>query len=54
MSAELEALRLGIEHLTDLFPTKVRSFDFQVECIDGTVQYKLNVAVSASLRSSQG
>ena len=42
MIAEREALRVGIEHLTDLFPTEVRSFDFQVECTDGTVQYKLN------------
>ena len=25
-----------------LFPTEVSSFDFQVECTDRTVQYKLN------------
>ena len=31
-----------IEHLTVLFPTEVSSFDFQVECTDRTVQYKLN------------
>ena len=30
MIAEREALRTGIEHLTDLFPTEVSSFDFQV------------------------
>ena len=33
---------MGIEHLTVLFPTEVNSFDFQVECTDRTVQYKLN------------
>ena len=42
MIAEREALRKGTEHLTDLFPTEVSSFDFQVECTDRTVQYKLN------------
>ena len=42
MIAEREALRMGIEHLTVLFPTEVSSFDFQVECTDWTVQYKLN------------
>ena len=42
MTVEREALRMGIEHLTVLFPTEVSSFDFQVECRDGTVQYKLN------------
>ena len=41
MIAEREALRMGIEHLTVLFPTEVSSFDFQVECTDRTVQYKL-------------
>ena len=30
MIAEREALRMGIEHLTVLFPTNVSSFDFQV------------------------
>ena len=42
MIADREALRMGIEHLTVLFPTEVSSFDFQVECTDRTVQYKLN------------
>ena len=42
MIAEREALRMGIEHLTVLFPTEVSSFDFQVECTGRTVQYKLN------------
>ena len=41
MIAEREALRMGIEHLTVLFPTEVSSFDFQVECTDRTVQYNL-------------
>ena len=30
-TAEREALRMGIEHLTFLFPTEVSSFDLQVE-----------------------
>ena len=42
MTAEREALRMGIEYLTVLFPTEVRSFDFQVESTDRTIQYKLN------------
>ena len=42
MIAEREALRMGIEHLTVTFPTEVSSFDFQYECTDRTVQYKLN------------
>ena len=42
MIAERESLRMGIEQLTVLFLTEVSSFDFQVECTDGTVQYKLN------------
>ena len=42
MIAEREALRMGIEHLTVFFPTEVSSFDFQVECTDRTVQYKLS------------
>ena len=42
MTAEREALRKGIEHLTVLFPTVVSSFDFQVENSGRTVQYKLN------------
>ena len=42
MIAEREAPRMGIEHLTDLFPTEVSSFDFQVECTERTAQHKLN------------
>ena len=42
MTAEREALRLGIEYFTVLFATEVSSFDFQVESTDRTVQYKLN------------
>ena len=42
MIAEREALRMGIEPLTVLYPTEVSSFDFQVECTDRTVQYKVN------------
>ena len=42
MTAEREALRLGIEYLTVLFPTEVSSFDFQVESTDRIVQYKLD------------
>ena len=42
MTAERAALRMGIEHLTILFPTEVSSFDFQLEWTDRTVQYKLN------------
>ena len=42
MIAEREALRKGIEHLTVLFPTVVRSFDFQVENSGRTAQHKLN------------
>ena len=42
MIAEREALRMGIEHLSVLFPTEVSSFDFQVECTKRTVQHKLN------------
>ena len=41
MTAEREALRLGIEYLTVLFPTEVGSFDFHVESTDRTEQYKL-------------
>ena len=33
---ERQALRMGIEHLTVLFPTEVSTFDFQVECTDST------------------
>ena len=38
MTAEREALRKGIEHLTVLFPTEASSFDFQVENSGRTVQ----------------
>ena len=41
MTAEREALRMGIEHLTVLFPTEASSFDFHVENSSRTVQYKL-------------
>ena len=42
MIAEREAQRMGIGHLTVLFPTEVSSFDFQVECTGRTEQYKLD------------
>ena len=42
MTAERGALRMGIEHLTVLFPTEVSSFDYQVENSGRTVQYKLD------------
>ena len=42
MTAEREALRMGMEHLTVLFPTEVSSFDCKVENSGRTVQYKLN------------
>ena len=42
MTAERGARRLGIEHLTVLFPTEVRTFDFKVENPCRTVQHKLN------------
>ena len=42
MTAEREALRMGVEHLTVLFPTEVDSFYFQVENPGRTVQNKLN------------
>ena len=42
MTAEREALRMGIEHLTVLFPTEVDSFDVHVEKSGRTAQYKLN------------
>ena len=41
MTAEREALRMGIEHLTVLFLTEDSSFDFQVENSGRTAQYKL-------------
>ena len=43
MTAVREALRMGIEHLTVLFPTEVScSLDFKVQCTYRTVQYKFN------------
>ena len=42
MTAEREALRMGIEYLTVLFPTEVSSFDFQFESTGRTAQYQLN------------
>ena len=38
MTAESDAVRMGIEHLTVLFPTEVSSFHFQVESTDRSVQ----------------
>ena len=42
MTAEREALRMGIERFDSLFPTKASLFDFEVENSGGTVQYKLD------------
>ena len=42
MTAEREALLLGIERLTVLFPTKVSLFDFEIENSGSAVQYKLD------------
>ena len=42
ITAEREALRMGIERLTGLFPTKVSLFDFKVFNSGRTVQYKLD------------
>ena len=42
MTAEREALRIGIERSTVLFPTKVSLFDFNVEKSGRKVQYKLD------------
>ena len=42
MTAEREALKLGIDFVTVLFPTEVSSFDFQVESTGRTAQYKLD------------
>ena len=42
MTTEREALRVGIERLTVLFPTEVSLFDFEIENSDGTTQYKLD------------
>ena len=51
MVAEREALRMGIERLGVLLPTKVSLFDFEIENLGRTVQYKRD---SAALRSTQG
>ena len=42
MTTEREALPLGTERWTVLFPTKVNLFDFKVENLGRTVQYKLD------------
>ena len=42
MTVEREALRMGIERLTVLFPTKVSLFVFKIENSCRTVQYKLD------------
>ena len=42
MTAEREALRMGIEILTVLFQTEVGSFDFQVGNSGRTAQYELH------------
>ena len=42
MVAEREALRMGIERLAVLMPTKVSLFDFEIENLGRTVQYKLD------------
>ena len=49
MTAEREALRMGIEHLTVLFPTEVGSFDFGVETHVG--QYSTNLMRSLCVSS---
>ena len=41
-TAEREALRMGIERLTVLFPTKARMFDFKVEHAGSAVQCELD------------
>ena len=50
VTAQRVALRMGIECLTVLFPTKVSLFDFKIENSGRTMQYKLD---AAALRSSQ-
>ena len=42
LTAEREAVRMGIECLTVLFPTKVSLFDFKVENSGRTVLYKFD------------
>ena len=48
MIAEREALRIGIEHWTVLFPTEVSSFDFQSAQIG---QYSTNLMRSLCVSS---
>ena len=42
MTAEREALRMGIERLTVLFPRRVSFFDLKVEDSGRAVQYNLD------------
>ena len=49
MTAERDALKLGIECLTVLFPTEVSSFVFQVESQIG--QYSTNLMRSLCVSS---
>ena len=42
MTAESEALRMGVEQLTALFPVEASYFDFVIENDGRTTQYKLN------------
>ena len=49
MTAEREALRMGIGHLTVLFPTEVSSFDFEVE--NSGRQYSANLMRSLCVSS---
>ena len=47
MIAEREALRMGIEHLTVLYPTEVSSFDFQVEIGQYSTNFMRSLCVSS-------
>ena len=50
MTAEREVLRMGIEHLTVLFPTEVGLFDFRV--VKAQIgQYSTNLMRSLSVSS---
>ena len=51
MTAERAALRMGIEHLTGLFPTEASSFDFQFANSGRTVQYSTNLMRSLCVSS---
>ena len=42
MTAEREALRMGVEQLTALFPVEANYVDFMIENDGRTTQYKLN------------